>query len=141
MAKRQIAILAGPSKPATLRATLPLVTYVFDRLLGHYEGPSGGSVTLRRVEALARTVCAEYGAEGLEENITVAVNAALDSLMGGAVEDSKPVSVAHGGSECNWYDSYGNHWRFNVSDDRLRIELPKELGGFIDLYLGAIGRE
>jgi hypothetical protein len=68
---------------------LPLVAYAFDRILGHLEGPQSGSVTLRQVQTIARSVCVEYGAPHLAENVIAAVNASIDSMLGGAVSASE----------------------------------------------------
>jgi hypothetical protein len=89
--RRQTIILAGPYNPATLNALLPLVTYAFDRLLGHLEGDGSRMVTLKQVQTIARGVCVEYGAEHLTDNVISAVNASIDSMLGGAVTDSEPV--------------------------------------------------
>ena len=89
--KRQVAILAGPYNPATLNAVLPLVTYAFDRILGHLEGDGSRTVTLKQVQAISRSVCVEHGAAHLAENVIAAVNASIDSMLGGAVSASKPV--------------------------------------------------
>lgn len=88
--RRQTLIVAGPTKPATLTAILPLVTYAFDRILGHIEGAGSRVVTLKQVQAISRSVCLEHGAAHLADNVIAAVNAAIDSMLGGAVSDSEP---------------------------------------------------
>jgi len=88
--KRQVLIVAGPSTPATLTAVLPLVTYAFDRILGHLEGEGSRMVTLKQVQNISRSVCVEHGAPHLAHNVIAAINASIDSMTGGAVSDSKP---------------------------------------------------
>ena len=87
--RRQTLILAGPVRPATLSAVLPLVAYTFDRILGHVEGDGARMVTLKQVQAISRSVCLEYGADDLVESVIAAVNASIDSMTGGAVSDSE----------------------------------------------------
>ena len=90
MAQRQVLILAGPTTPATLTAVLPLVTYAFDRILGHLEGEGSRTVTLKQVQSISRSVCVEHGAAHLADNVLAAVNASIDSMLGGAVTASRP---------------------------------------------------
>ncbi len=87
--RRQIVILEGPVAPATLSAVLPLVTYAFDRILGHVEGEGSNTVTLKQVRAISRSVCVEYGAMHLADNVISAVNAAVDSMRGKAAMGPK----------------------------------------------------
>lgn len=127
MARRQIAILAGPITPPTLSATLPLVTYVFDRLLAELEGEGLGSVTLAQVSRIVTHVCAEHGSPHLTKACQHAVDAALFALT-----FDPPLGMPYlrtRGNTCRWRDSNDNLWMFSVDNGRIRIQAPEKTPG------------
>lgn len=88
MSNKRTAMIVGPTRVSTFRAVMPLVAYVFSRLLGHVEDRCSGAPTLRQIEILTFSVCTEYGAVEHYEHCRAAVVAAVDVLMGGVLEDA-----------------------------------------------------